>query len=634
MIPALAAPSKMFQVGLRGNARRRRLGDDMKIASVLENSPGPAKILLATAPLLLFLPLYDRLYVAFLQNPQHLIANDYSLFFSNMLAGYYWYLNNGLFSLPWFSPAECGGVPFYPDPNVGTFSLPQLLVIWLSPLAAVQVTFWSFAVIGYAGAFLLLHRAFQASFPASLMGALIFMFNGFYGFRMLAGHLTFHAYMLAPILAFAVIPAVTGKPAALLHSLGRMALGGACVGYMFHAGMIHIIPPVMCDVLILILIHGALFGWSARPWWLLCGVVLIGAALSAGKFVASLAFVSHFPRDIYPLPGIPSLWATIAAAFETIFLGVPANVSQDIVNSPFTVDRHEWEYGISPAPLVPIAIWLVIQSQRMLARRRFPPISVAGCVVALGILVLFTLPILLNWYQPDWNAFLKRLPLLRSSSNLVRWFSLYILPIVLLSALAFDRLPLRKLHWATAGVLVILMLVWNWSADRSYYANNTYDPATIDQARAKATTAADIPAITEVVVLMTADRKQIAMPPNRNDLMTQGWSQLACYQPVFGYRLESFPVRPLRPGPVYGSGTINLKNPACYVFPEENQCAPGDHFSAGESAKVELFRNYKPYDFAEPLYAWAANWLSLAALIFVLAALAASGFSMGWSPAE
>ncbi len=177
----------------------------------------------------------------------------------------------------------------------------------------------------------------------------------------------------------------------------------------------------------------------------------------------------------------------------------------------------------------------------------------------------------------------------------------------------------------------MVMLFWDLSADRSYYANNIYDPATIDQARAGASAAADIPAITEVVVLMSPDRRQIAMPPDRNDLMVQGWSQLACYQPVFGYRLESFPLRPLRPGPVYGGGTINLKNPVCYVFPEENQCTPGDHFSVNESAKVELFRHYKPYEFVEPLYARIANWLSLFAMILVLACLGWRGLSLGRS---
>jgi hypothetical protein len=481
-----------------------------------------------------------------------------------MLTGYYWYLNNGLFSLPWFSPAQCGGVPFYPDPNVGYFSVPQFLVFWLSPLVAVSVTFWSFAIIGYVGAFLLLHRAFQASLSASVMAALLFMFNGLYGFRMVAGHLTFHAYMLAPILAITILSSPT---ATFSRSVGRIALGGACIGYMFHSGMIHIFLPALGDVLVLILIHGALFGWSARPWWLLGGVLLVGGALSAGKFVASLAFLSNFPRDIYPLPGIPSLWTIITTAFDAVFLRVSSDASQNIVNAPFTIDRHEWEYGISPAPLVPIAIWTSIQSRRILSRRRFQNITVSTGAVSLCVLALFALPILLNWYQPDWNMFLKRIPLLRNSSNLVRWFSAYILPIILLSALAFDRLPLRRARWLAASLLIILMLLWDLSGDRSYYADKIYDPAAIDLARANTSAAADVPAITEVAVMMTPDRQQIVMPPNRNDLMVHGWSQLACYQPIFGYRLESFPLRSLRPGPVYGGGTqaqfINLKNPAC-----------------------------------------------------------------------
>jgi hypothetical protein len=610
----------------------------MTISSALKYESRRTEILLVMGALLLALPLYNYLYVVLLQNAQGQVASDYSLFFPNLLAGYYWYLNNGLFSLPWFTPAECGGIPFYPDPNVGYFSVPQFLVFWLSPLVAVQVTFWSFAIIGYGGAFLLARRTFQASLAASLLAALLFMFNSFYGMRMVAGHITFHAYMLAPVLAFTIIPASTTT---LSQALGRIAVGGACLGYMFHVGMIHIILPVLSDVLILMLIHGALFGWRARMWWLLGGVLLVGAALSAGKLVASLAFLSNFPRDSYPLPGVPSFWATIRLAFEAVFLGTPANTAQDVVNTPFTIDRHEWEYGISPAPLVPIAIWIVIQSRQILARRNFSGITVAASAAVLCVLLLFGLPILLNWYQTDWNAFLKSLPVLRSSSNLLRWFSAYILPIVILSALAFDRLPLPRFRWAAAGALIIFMLGWNFSEDRSDYAvNKIYDPATIDQARLSANAAADVPAVTEMAVMMTPDHRSVAMPPNRDDLLVHGWSQIACYQPIFGYRLENFPLRPLRPGPIYGGGTptLNLKNPACYLFPQENQCAPGDHFSVNDTARVELFRHYQPYDFVEPLYAQIANWVSLVATIIVLICVAWSliwnGLSMVRARAE
>ena len=59
---------------------------------------------------------------------------------------------------------------------------------------------------------------------------------------------------------------------------------------------------------------------------------------------------------------------------------------------------------------------------------------------------------------------------------------------------------------------------------------------------------------------------------------------------------------------------LNIKNPACYVFPAENGCAPGDHFPLAARAEAEKFLNYQPFDFVQPLYQSVATMISLASL--------------------
>ena len=115
-------------------------------------------------------------------------------------------------------------------------------------------------------------------------------------------------------------------------------------------------------------------------------------------------------------------------------------------------------------------------------------------------------------------------------------------------------------------------------------------------------------------------RDQLA---GRNDGLTKGVSQIACYQPLLGYRLEKFPRAPLRPGPVIApiGDVINLKNPACYLYPQENNCRPGDHFTIDSLDDAVAFMTYRPFPFERPDWQDAASGVSLAALAATLAFL-------------
>jgi hypothetical protein len=105
------------------------------------------------------------------------------------------------------------------------------------------------------------------------------------------------------------------------------------------------------------------------------------------------------------------------------------------------------------------------------------------------------------------------------------------------------------------------------------------------------------------------------MPQRRNNALTHGASQLLCYEPLFGYRLEKFPIKTLRPGSVFAgqAGHLNLKNPVCYVYPLENACTPGDHFSIEQLEIAEAFVAYKPIPFRLPAWQKTVNLCNLLA---------------------
>ena len=107
---------------------------------------------------------------------------------------------------------------------------------------------------------------------------------------------------------------------------------------------------------------------------------------------------------------------------------------------------------------------------------------------------------------------------------------------------------------------------------------------------------------------------------HRNDFFIYGASQLACYEPIFGYRLERFPFGRINTGEVLddSNGVFNIKNPVCYVFGNVNGCIPGEHFTSDNRKNVEDFVNYKPLKFRMPLLQTIANWVNIITLICVV----------------
>jgi hypothetical protein len=66
---------------------------------------------------------------------------------------------------------------------------------------------------------------------------------------------------------------------------------------------------------------------------------------------------------------------------------------------------------------------------------------------------------LLNYYTPQWNTLLKHLPILKSSSLLIRWVSLYIPVVILLAAVWFDRTVSPPPYQPTMVLLSLAVVV-------------------------------------------------------------------------------------------------------------------------------------------------------------------------------
>ena len=582
---------------------------------------------LAGLATLAFTALWAALYMPLLPGPLNSLAPDYELWLTDLLAGEYWILHNGLWALPWFSPFQCGGVPFFADPQVPYLSLTQALTLAVPPMAAVQATILLAAAAGFAGTYALARLVFRMRIVWAGVAAALFLFNQFFAARMLVGHLPYYTFMLLPVLWLAVLPwpgrPVRGWPGQVL----RAGLAGLLMAAMVEAGMSQIVLTMALATAMAMLLAGVV---GAADWPALgrgAAAVVVGAALSAGKLAGSLALLAQFPRDQYELPVIDGVLHLLRVTARLLFLGPWDNALDALYQTPLSalhtskMDQHEFYYAMTPVPLLLLAaaalLWLWQEPRGIVPWlwRRLPWLA------ALALVCL--VPLAGNLHQPALAALWKSLPLVRNSSTLLRWFAAYIPLLALAAPLALDRQTRGAFApnaGYAAGVALVLLLGLTASLDLSYFEDlafgpDPFPPARIDAAWARARATGEVPPITAMSGLNRIEF---------GDTMVQGQSPLWCYWPMFGYFLEAMPMGSMHVGDALQPfrGRLNVRNPACDLFPRQNACAPGDQFPADRRADAQAFLDYRPFPFARPWWMEAAPWLGSATALALAAALA------------
>lgn len=537
------------------------------------------------------------------------IGHDYAYFFPRLLDLAWWRARNGLLAVPWFTPSFCGGLPRFADGQDLSYALPGLLVSWVDPRVAVYVTAVVFALVGGAGFAALLSRCFRASAPTALLGGVIVALNGAFDARMFAGHLAYHGIMLVPWVCFALLrPLPVALVARRTQLAGDVLLTAFALGYIAWCGLLNMVVPLGLAIAAVALVHGLLYGGYRDAIVRLVAGGALALGLGAARFTAFAAYFSQFRRDWYPLPGVGGVGATLWAAARAVFGVDPPALA--LRNHRFVVDWHEITYSVGPLPamgLVALALlWL-----RDRKPRTWAPRDVAALA---GLAAVLALPIAVNVYTPGWNAFLKRLPVLSSSSLVLRWWVAYVF-VAPLGLLALERLDARqKQRAALAGVALTVAL---FAARERAPRITGYFGAPVVEAWHQARATHQIPPIATLGVW-----KMYTL--QRDSAVVHGESQLGCYEPTFGYHTEHLPLRPAHIGAVteVRAGLLNLKNPACYVWPRENHCRPGAHFTAAQRDQALAFASRSPFRFAVSRAQRVGNAVSLASWALALAGVA------------
>ncbi|MDW3192225.1 MAG: hypothetical protein R8G66_07665 [Cytophagales bacterium] len=568
------------------------------------------RLYLALASCVIVCLFYLRL-EAFFPNNQGFIGHDYSYFMPELLDGVYWHHVNGLSEVAWFTPSFGGGLPKFPNPQSLYYSVPQFLSFITNPLLGIKLTTLLFGILGFGGFFLLLSCIYNTSSHTALYGASLFLFNGFFLSRMIVGHLTYHSFMLLPFLALCVLRRRQNTQT----DIANVVWGSCIIAYMIYSGNIHLIPVTLVCITLLILLDmlinndRTIIAYFSIKF---LSIITLAVLLSAARIYASYSYLSLFPRDFYALPGYKSLAGTIAICFRALFLKAPEVFAGKLISTPNNFGLHEYEYGVTLVPLVLLILALITLRKKVAGL-----IWTNKMIFSLMVLLLCT-PIVLNYHLPIWNLILKHIPFLKSSSTLIRWISLYIPIVIVLSSLSIQHLRWNQRIKSGIAVLGILgtFLISDYNLDKDRYHQESYDARPILLNYDKLKSGHFAPQITDIGKEILKNGQTL----KQNNLLIAGISQLRPYEPIFGYRLETFPNKSLRPGPVLmqdSVGHLNLKNPAAFVFPVENNTEPGAHFHVDQTSSALKLANYKPFPFHVPIQQKIANFITLTMLLLL-----------------
>ena len=552
-----------------------------------------------------------------------LVGHDYTLALPSLLDTALHYRLNGL-SIQWFTPTFGGGIPAFPNPNNGQFSLFSFLAVILPPWQAVMLSAVIFVSAGFLACYYFLNHTLKLNWTSSILGALFFSANGFVITRIATGQLGYSSFALLAFLLFILFD--KSLPIKIAVTLFGLLLAM----YIYSAGYFIIIIfglSILMLIPLFFLYRPDLLQWKRLFFIIAVGGVL-GIIISASKLAATFSFMRYFPRlmaDNYPTSFLSGFLGIILQLLGTtnlvpIFLlgGMDPSTYPTFTRAATGTHYGMWELDISMTPVVFIIVLVCMVKFIHNPRKYFNLVNNNQKKTALLLCFLFT------WIAIEFTLakgivypVLRLLPILSSLRANVRFTGAFIFPLAFLSAAVYN-------HWSKTWdkkkllrtfLLVNLLAVIPLG---SYFLFNKdmfwmfYDIAAPQKV------------YEDIRAGKSFDINEIGTPEGRNTgALLYRVSNLNLYEPVFGFDLENFHPQ-VENGSIWKitDGYYNMTDPTGFVYPELNNNKPFDRFRVEDKQTLELFAKHLQPDWNIPVYQRILNWVSglsfLSALIYLV----------------
>ena len=573
--------------------------------------------------ILLIIFIHQIIFQDFFPNKNLYLGHDYSLALPNLIFGKIWFQNNFL-SIPWFSPSFCCGVPFFADPQTGFYSFQQLIFIFFSPILALKLTFLFFSLTAFFGIFFLANKSFKLNIYLSILAATLFLFNGFFNYRAIIGHWSFLSYVFIPLYCFILIHSFE-KRDEKIKSLFYLFFSSLIFANFIYSGASSLIVIISLAITFILVIY-IYSNNNLKIIYKAAQSVLIGLAISSSKINASFAFIGNFTRE-YPSLLFNNSFELILNTIKSLFFypDVEKFNLKVINNVTSNLQVHELEFGLSVVPLIILLIFILNIKKINLSKFNFIKFL---CLITIIFITTFIFSInLSNNYIGD---YLRGLPVIKSTWVQYRLNAIVIVPLIIISCLLLNKLNFKEKNLKYFILLLVIIIIYqNYNYDKNFYHKQTYDPKNISDFY-KNENKMDKMSIKEIIIFLDNNKKPV-ITNQRNDMFLYNLSPLFCYNPIFGYNLEKLPkdkfifnnIIKLNENLISYKGNpkfvknnkANFFNPSCFVFPNENNCEPGDFFKKNENIKLEKFLNYKKFDFNLSKFQKISNLVSFICLI-------------------
>ncbi len=565
---------------------------------------------------------HQILFQNFFPNNEGYLGHDFEQFVPNLIFGKIWFENNFI-SIPWFTPSFCCGIPFYADPQSTFYSIYQLIFILFDPIISIKLVFFLLSFFSYFGMFLLI-RKFGFSKYSGLLCASLFLFNGFFVYRSIIGHVAYLSYIFVPLYCFILIKSYEKKTYKSI--IFYLLLSSIIFANFFHSGSGPILLIILSSIFFIVLLY-AHFQNSIKIFFNFFISLLLGISISLSKITSSLFLLSNFPRE-YPPTEFISFLAYIKNFFNSFFLEVDQKYFNESLISMISFGRHEMEYSLSIVPI--ISLFLIV-----LLDKKYLKINFKNFNFLIILAIIFLVPVYFNLNFLNQYNFNSQIPIIKSTWVQFRWMAIYIIPIIFLTGLLIENIKINQQYKNYISIVFILILLsQNFIKDNtSYLKSASYNIQDSFDFNEKFEGGQIKPKINGPSVLLNKDGT-IKKISTRNDAFYFSYSPLMCYQSLFGYNLEKlnkknikfYSKRILSDGSILYYTDINKNKkeftffkPYCFLFPDENNCLPGDVFESDEFENMVNFLNYEKIDFKQNKIQIISNYISLFSFIFSFA---------------
>ena len=566
------------------------------------------------------LTFHQIVFQQFFPNSEGLLGHDYSQYIPNLIFGKIWFYNNFL-SIPWFTPSFCCGIPFYPDPNTAYYSIPQFIFLIFNPVLSIKITFFIMSLMGYLGMYLLLRKNFKFDSYTSLLCASLFLFNGFFVYRAIAGPLI--SYVLVPLYCFFLIKSLENYQGKINYIY--LVISSIFFAHFFHSGSGSLILLILTSITCILLFYSQLIK-NFKIFINFSLSLSVGILISLSKITAVLFFFENFPRKYSPTE-FHSLFSFFKNMFLFFFIKPDEKYFNDNITSMFPFGLHEMEYGLSIVPLI-LLFSIFFLNKKIVKFEYF------SLIIYLLLFIIFLIPLLLNINFFNQYGLIEKIPILKNNWVRFRWLSIYIIPIIFFSGILIKNLKFNDSTKKKLAVsMILLLLMQNLIRDKSWHYNDLkYDTKNVMNFYEKLNRN-NVPGIKGPAILMNKDGSP-KHSDNKNDLFFTSYSPLTCYQPIFGYGLEKLDARKI----VFNykqvfkddsyflysnkfdkkDNNFTFFNPSCFLFPKENNCLPGDTFKVSEKGKLSKFTSYNKFEFEQNKLQKISNFVSIITFLVCL----------------